>query len=137
MTWLLWLHFIGLGMGAVASFGLPVVGRVIAKTPAEARGPPAQAAGHLSLLGRAGGALLVLTGLAMLYAGAGTGGRPVWFWIKMLLVIALFAGIFYGLANLKKAKAGDPAAAALGPKILWGNMAVFLLILLTATLAFG
>ncbi len=59
---LFWLHLIGLGLGAVASFGLPVVGRQMPTATAETRPTLFKVAEGMSTLGRAGFAILIVTG---------------------------------------------------------------------------
>ena len=136
-TLLIWVHFISLGLGATASFGIPTIAFAMPKTAPEARPALAALAGRLSIYGRSGLALLILTGIIMVLTGPGVGAVSGWFWVKMALVVVLTGGVVMGLRLAKRAQAGDMGAAALARKVGLGNLTVLILILLSAVLAFG
>jgi hypothetical protein len=110
---LLVLHFLGLGMGLSVTFGNIVMLNLITRAaPADkavlARFPPA-----ISKIGRAGLALLWLTGLTMLYTRwNGLAGMPWQFHVKLTAVVILTVTVVY-LARLEKLiERGDRGAAA-------------------------
>lgn len=133
---LLWLHLIGLGLGAVASFGMPVVGRQMA-TAGEARPVLFKVAGGLSSIGRAGFGLLIVTGPILFWTKwSGSAPAMAWFTAKMVLVLVLLGVIIYGGINAKRAQGGDMAAAKRQPQIGMVGLAAFLGVILCAVFAF-
>jgi len=133
----LWLHFLGLMMGAGGGLGSMVAARV-----ALAR-PPEQAAGLRSLgpaLGRlslAGLVVMLATGVALVYAKyGGFGAMGMLFWLKMVFVASLTAAAFAIELTYAAVKEGSAKAAArlpaLGP---WAGISS-LLAALFAVLAF-
>lgn len=133
-TLLLWLHFLSLGLGGAAVFGGLVVAAAIPKAAAEARPPLVGVRGRLVNLGRVGLALLILTGVLMARANGALG---FWFWIKMLLVLALTASVLYAVPLGRRAMGGDAAAIARMGQIVRLNLGLYVAIILAAVLAFG
>jgi hypothetical protein len=134
---LLFLHFIGLGLGMSASFGNLVMGKLIGDaTPAErpvlARFPPV-----ISRVGAGGLVLLWATGLVLTFhKWGGFASLPWQFHVKItgVVLLTLVVGVIESLHA--KAKRGDAAAAARLPAI--GSIAtvLVLLIVLFAVLTF-
>ncbi len=60
-----------------------------------------------------------------------------WFWLKLILVVALLGVLIFAAINARRIDAGDAAAKALAPKTGMTGIALFLLIVLLAVLAFG
>jgi uncharacterized membrane protein len=134
---LMWLHFIGLALGGVASFGLPVVGRQMAAAQPELRPGLAKVAGGLSTLGRAGFGVLIITG-PILFSIKWSGAAPQmgWFIAKMVLVLLLLGAIIWAGVNANRALGGDMAAAKRQPMIGMVALALFVGIILCAVFAF-
>lgn len=133
---LFWLHLIALGLGGAAAFGIPVVGsRMQAATP-ELRPKLLEVIKGLSSVGRAGIGTLIVTGPLMVWLKYGGAGLNTWFWVKMVLVVALLAGVIYSSVLLRRSATGDTAAAQQGPRIGMINTVLFVLIVLAAVFAF-
>jgi uncharacterized membrane protein len=91
----------------------------------------------LSSVGRAGIGLLIVSGPLLIWLKyGGFEGVSVWFWVKMVLVLGLLGGVIFGGIMMKRAMSGDVAAAKRGPLIGMANTGLFLLIVLSAVLAF-
>ena len=136
-TILLWVHLICLSIGGAASFGLPVLGAALAKADAGSRETLFATSKRLSTMGRGALVVLILTGGAMILMGRGFGGVGSWFWVKMILVIALTAGIVVSGRLAKAAYNGDASARAKAPVVGLGNITVLAGVVLAAVLEFG
>lgn len=110
---MLFLHFLGLGMGFSVSFGNIVMGGLISKAaPAEkavlGRFPPA-----ISRLGFAGLALLWSTGLVLVYTRwNGFASFPWQFYAKLAAVVLLTLAAAYIHRLERLAQRGDTSAMA-------------------------
>lgn len=135
---LFWLHFIGLGLGAVASFGLPVVGAQMPTSTPETRPTLFRIANGLSTLGRAGFGVLVITG-PLLFWLKWSGSVPAmgWFAAKMVFVLLLLGVVIYAGINGKRAQSGDMAAGKRQPAIGIAALVLFLGVLFCAVFAFN
>jgi protoporphyrinogen IX oxidase len=134
---LIWLHFMAIAAGGAATFGIPVVGRNMASATAEMRPTLLAIMKGLSTLGRIGLGTLIVTGPLIIWLKyGGASGFNVWFWVKMVLVVALLAGVIYAGINLKRSMSGDEAAGRRSPQIGMINTALFVAIVATAVLAF-
>ncbi|MEO8756436.1 MAG: hypothetical protein ABI398_01610 [Devosia sp.] len=135
---LVWLHFVGLGLGAVASFGLPVVGAQMRTATAETRPILFKVVNGLSTLGRAGFGVLVVTG-PMLFWLKWNATTPAmgWFAAKMVFVLLLLGVVIYAGINGKRAQGGDMAAGKRQPMIGMAALVLFLGVLLCAVFAFN
>ena len=136
VTIALWAHFLALGIGGSATFGIPVVGRLMALGPPEARPAVGATIDRLSKMGRAAIGVLIVSGLFLVWARYDAAEMPATFWAKMLLVVLLIALVIYTVRNGARARAGDMAAAVRGPVLGRIGMGMFALIVLMATLAF-
>ncbi|MDR3471553.1 MAG: hypothetical protein P4M09_07660 [Devosia sp.] len=135
---LFWIHLIAVAMGGVAAFGIPVVGSRMPGATAETRPLLFSLVDSLSKVGRAAMALLIVTGPLIVWLRyGGTGGFSFWFWIKMVLVVVLLAGVIYAGINGKRAEKGDMTAAQRAPMLGMFTAATFVLIILTAVFAFN
>jgi hypothetical protein len=109
----LMLHFLGLAMGMSVTFGnIVMLNLITAAAPSEkavlARFPPA-----ISKVGRAGLALLWVTGLTMLYTRwNGLAGMPWQFHVKLTAVVVLTLVVIYLTSLEHRIMRGDREAAA-------------------------
>lgn len=137
MDIILFLHLLGLMMGAGGGFGsMIVMRRALAMAPEQAGvlrsvGP---ALGRFSL---AGLILMWITGAALVFIKyGGFGGLPQLFWVKMLFVLSLTIAAITLELTYGAVKRGDVAAAKrlpmLGP---WAGLSS-LLAVLSAVAAF-
>lgn len=133
---LIWIHFMALALGGAATFGIPVVGGKMAGAGQESRPLLLSIMKGLSSLGRAGLGALIVTGPLIVWLKYGDAGFNVWFWAKMVLVVALLAGVIYAGINLKRSMSGDQAAGRRSPQLGMINTVLFLAIVATAILAF-
>ena len=84
---LFWIHLVALGLGAVASFGLPVVGAQMPTATAETRPTLFRVAEGLTRLGRIGLGTLIVTGPLLVWLKfGGMAGFTWWFTAKMVFV---------------------------------------------------
>ena len=135
---LFWLHFIGLGLGAVASFGLPVVGAQMRTATAETRPVLFKIMDGLSSVGRAGFGVLIVTGPLLVWLKfGGMEGLTAWFTAKMVLVVLLLIVVIFAGINGKRAQGGDMIAAKRAPLIGITALVLFLGVLLCAVFAFN
>jgi uncharacterized membrane protein len=67
----------------------------------------------------------------------GVGGISAWFWVKMVLVVLLIAGIIYSGILFKRLQGGDASVAPMMPRLGMANTAILVLIVLCAALTFG
>lgn len=134
---LIWIHFMALALGGAATFGIPVVGGKMAGASPESRSLLLSIMKGLSSLGRAGIGALIVTGPLIVWLKYGDAGFNVWFWVKMVLVVALLAGVIYAGINLKRSMSGDQAAGRRGPQLGMINTVLFLATVATAILAFN
>lgn len=135
---LLWLHLVSLSLGGVATFGIPVVGRMMATATPETRPTLFKAAHGLSSVGRAGLGGLIITGPLLVWLKyGGTAGFTVWFWAKMVLVLLLIIVVVWAGINGKRAEGGDMAAVKRA--LMIGGLGVVLLlgVVLCAVFAFN
>lgn len=135
---LFWLHLIGLGLGGVASFGLPVVGAQMPKATAETRPTLFKVAEGLSSLGRAGFGVLIVTGPLLVWLKfGGMSGFSNWFIAKMVFVVLLLIVVIFAGINGKRAQGGDIASAKRAPMIGIVAMLLYLAIILCAVFTFN
>ena len=134
---LFWLHMIGLALGGVVSFGMPVLGAQMGSAPPEARPAIAKVMERFTTFGRAALVLLLVTGILLFWLAYDfTAPSMTWFGIKMVLVVILIVLVVFAGVNGKRAQGGDVSAAKRAPILGMASLATFILILLSATLAF-
>ena len=108
-----WLHFIGLSLGGVAAFGIPLTAARIAGAEPAARPALAQVIQVFSKVGSAGIGTLILTGLILTFSKiGGFAGQSPWFNAKLALVVLLVGVIVVNKKLGAKAMQGDAQAAA-------------------------
>ena len=135
---LFWLHLIGLGLGGVASFGLPVVGAQMRTATAETRPLLFKIAEGLSGLGRAGFGLLVITGPLLVWLKfGGVSGFTNWFWAKMVFVLLLLIVVIFAGINGKRAQGGDMTAAKRAPMVGITALVLYLAVIFCAVFTFN
>lgn len=135
---LFWVHLSALALGGAAVFSLPAVDFWLA-------GPGAgqEAAGfalmrRLAAMGRAAYGILIVTGplIAWLRFG-GFAGFNAWFGAKMIFVVLLLITMIAQGIFARRAATGDTRARGMLRQIEFINIAVLLLIVLCAVLAFN
>ena len=135
---LFWLHFIGLGLGGVATFGLPVVGRQMPTSTAETRPTLFKIANGLSSIGRAGFGVLIITGPLLFWLKwSGSAPEMAWFIAKMVFVLLLLILVIVAGITSKRAQSGDMAAGKRMPMLSIIGLVLFLGVLLCAVFAFN
>lgn len=137
-TLILWLHFIGLVLGAVANLGIPLTAARLAGAEPAARPALAGLIQTFSKVGSSGLGVLILTGLGLIYGKfQGFGGHSPFFYAKLVLVVALIGLIVVNKRLGARAMKGDVQAAALARKLSLVAMVLLASIILLAVLAFG
>jgi putative membrane protein len=121
-TFLLWLHFIGTGMGMGGGIALSKVGPRLIAAPPEHRELLWLLETFFSRIGAGGLAILLITGPLLLWLKfAGPGGLNGWFSAKMALVaVALIGVILHEWAGRRFRKG---AASAIPWMFFGGRMA--------------
>lgn len=129
---LLFAHFVGLMLVAAAFVGL------LGMLPGPGRDPERSRSPYLTQLGHWGIVVAIVSGLLMIWQRyGGFDGISHWFWVKMLFLLALSAGVVIAAISARKMRAGDVAA---GRRVRLGRIvaAVSLVgIVLSAVLTFG
>ncbi|MDA5095075.1 hypothetical protein O2N63_13380 [Aliiroseovarius sp. KMU-50] len=131
------VHILGLFMGGASAFGLPVIGALAAKAELEHKPVLGRAVKPLKMIGHIGLGLILVTGILMATAGGVWSSGPFIFWIKLVAVGALIAGIVVAGKTGALAMAGDAEAAAKMPKLSMFNIGMGVLVVLFAVLAFN
>jgi putative membrane protein len=135
---LFWIHMTSLAAGGVAAFGIPIVGARIGGAAPEMRPTLFHIAETMSNLGRVAIALLIITGPIMYWLAWSNGGPPnmTAFIAKMVFVVLLLITVIVAGINAKRAQAGDMAAAKRSPMLGMTAATLFVLVILSAALAF-
>jgi len=134
----LWVHFVSLGLGGAATFGLPVLGAAMAGAAPETRPQLMKVGIALSKLGATAIALLLASGATLIWSGSmDVAALPGWFRVKMVLFVVLIGLVVLATGNRRRMQAGDATAAARAPKLGMAALATFLLIVASAVLTFG
>ncbi|MDF1854694.1 hypothetical protein [Pseudooceanicola sp.] len=132
---MLFVHFAALALGGAATFGSPLLALQIARTPVDQRTTILPLVPVIQKTGRAAIGLLIFSGAAL--AGLGDlWDKSAWFWGKLLLVALLVLSIVVATRAARAGAAGDAAAAARARLLGRSNIALLLLIILGAVLAF-
>jgi len=133
----LFLHLLGLMMGAGGGFGSMIVMRGALKMPPEQAGSVRGLGPALGRFSTIGLILMLITGPALVSMKyGGFGGLPPLFWVKMIFVVSLTLAAITLELTYASVKRGNMEAAkrlpALGP---WAGLSSLLAVLF-AVLAF-
>ena len=121
-TLLLWLHFVGVGMGMGGGIALSKVGPRLISAPKDDRELLWLLEKFFSRIGAGGLAVLLVTGPLMLWLKfGGPAGMPGWFWAKMVFVFAALVGVVLHERASSRFRQGDASAVPL--MYLGGRMA--------------
>jgi uncharacterized membrane protein len=134
---LVWLHSVSVAAGGAASFGSLIVGAVMSGAEPQHRPVLGKALVRLSMTGRGALVVLVITGIAILGTKYHWAPPNHWFDAKMAVLVVFVGLVVWAGLNMKKAMAGDKAAAARGPRIGRAATLGFLVILFCAVMAFS
>jgi hypothetical protein len=135
---LLFLHFVGLMLGAAGGFASAIIMRRALVLPADEAKVLRGLGPTLSKMSAAGVAVLWVTGLIMVWTKwSGFGGLPQMFWIKAIFIVSLTVMTALIQMTYAEIRKGNPAAAAKLPR--FGPMAGIsaLLAVFFAVLAFN
>ena len=135
---LLWLHFIGVGMGMGGGIALSQVGPRLVVAPIEQRELLWSLEAFFSRIGAGGLGILLITGPLLLWLKfGGPSGLSWWFWAKMLLVAMALIGVILHEWAGKRFRNGDESAV---PLMFMGGRAAgigIVLAMLCATFTFN
>jgi hypothetical protein len=135
---LLFLHFVGLMLGAAGGFASAIIMRRALALPADDAKALRGLGPILSKVSAAGVAVLWVTGLIMVWTKwDGFGSLPQMFWVKAIFILSLTVMTALIQMTYAEIAKGNPAAAARLPR--FGPMAGVsaLLAVLFAVLAFN
>ena len=111
LSFLLWLHFIGLAMAVGGGIALSQSGPMLVTVPESELGTIWKLEGVFSRIGSIGVGTLIVTGPLMVWLKyGGVAAMPVWFWVKMALVLVAIGGIATHEVMARRFKAGDTGA---------------------------
>ena len=111
---LLWLHFIGVGMGMGGGIALSQVGPRLVVAPIDQRQLLWSLEEFFARVGAGGLAILLVTGPLMLWLKfGGPSGLSWWFSAKMLLVAAALTGVILHEWAGRRFRNGDESAVPL------------------------
>jgi hypothetical protein len=115
---LLFLHFLGLMLGATGGFASALImRRATGLTPERAR-PLRELGPMLANVSAAGLALMWLSGLVLVWSlWDGPGSLPRLFWVKFLFVLSLTAAAVVIHMTYAEIRRGNPAAATRLPRL--------------------
>lgn len=130
-------HFFGLFMGGGSALGMAVIGLTAPSAPAEHRPTIGAMAKRFKMVSHIALGLLLVTGILLATIEGVWGAASVWFWIKLLAVAVLIAGIVLAGREGPKALQGDAEAGARAERFGKMNMVALVVILCGAVLAFG
>ena len=130
------VHFVGLFMGGASAFGLPIIGALANNADPAHKPVLGRAVKPLKMVGHIGIALLLISGVLMTSAGGLWSNGSFLFWLKLVAVAALLAGIVVAGRTGARAMSGDADAASRMPTLSMINLGLAVLILLFASLAF-
>jgi putative membrane protein len=134
---LFWVHMVALAAAGVPAFGMMVLGSQMPSATAETRPLLFKLMERFSMVGRGAIVLLLISGPLMFWLGwGGHAANETSFVLKMILVVVLLALVIFAGINGKRAEHGDREAAKRGPMLGAGTAVTFLLIMLTAAIAF-
>lgn len=133
-----WLHFMGLALGGVASFGIPLTAARIPGAEPAARPALSQLVEVFSKVGSAAIGTLILTGLIMTVTKIGDfSAQSPWFYGKLVLVVVLVGVIVVNKKMGAKARTGDAQAAAMARKLSMVGILLLASVVFAAVKAFG
>lgn len=131
------LHFVGLALGASVSIAGGVMMGVMARSAPAERPVLARFMPAMSRVGRAGLALLWLSGLALVFLRFGNPGMLPWtFHAKLTMVVLLTAVVAYLRMLEKRAASGDASAGPRMQQIVKWVPLIVLSIIVLAVLTF-
>lgn len=123
-------------MGGAAGIGMLILGAKMGAAPVEHRASMAGVAGPLKMSGKIGMGLLILTGVMLSFFGNVWSEGPGLFWVKLVFVVLLLAGIIAADKAGAKAMTGDAEAAGRARMFGMINLVSAALVLLAASFAF-
>ena len=135
---LLFLHFVGLMLGATGGFGSALIMRRAVAAGPEAGGQLRALGPMLANVSAVGLALMWASGLVLVWSRwGGPGNLPGLFWLKFVFVLSLTAAAVAIHATYAEVKRGNLAAAARLPKLGPVAGVSSLLAVLTAVFTFS
>jgi hypothetical protein len=135
---LIFLHFVGLMIGATGGFASGLVMRRTQGMAPDAARPLRELGPMLANVSASGLALMWLTGLVLVWSRwNGPASLPGLFWIKFLFVLSLTAATGFIHMTYAEIRRGDRAVAARLPKLGPAAAASALLAVLFAVFAFS
>jgi putative membrane protein len=137
-TFLLWLHFLAIGMATGGGIALSQVGPRLIAAPADQRELLWHFETFFSRIGAGGLVVLIVTGPLMLWLKfGGPGGLGRWFWAKMAFVVLALIGVAVHDWAGRRFRRGDQTAVL--SMVVGGRLAgaAIVLAMLCAVITFG
>lgn len=130
----LWLHFLGLMMGAGGGFGSMLVMRHAQKLAPEQQAPLRALGPIMARFSHIGLVLLWATGLALVFLSyGGFASLPMLFWVKIGFVLSLTAAAIAIEMTYADIKRGNAGAAARLPRLgPWAGLSSLMAVLFAA-----
>ena len=135
---LFFVHIVAFVAGGANSVLMPILGPKLATATPEVRVQLFDIVGKVSKVGKFAMGTLLVTGLLTLWLKWGWAApNPIWFWIKMLGIVAMIFCIVQNELNSKKARTGDRAAAKRSQMFGQLTGVAFAVVILSAIFAFN
>lgn len=132
------IHIVAFISGGANSVLMPILGPKIAAATPEARVQLLDIADRLSKVGKFAMGTLLVTGVLTLWLKWNwIPPNAIWFWIKMVAIVAMIFCIVQNERNSKRARAGDREAAKRSQTFGQLTGLAFVVVLLSAVFAFN
>jgi len=132
------IHIVAFIAGGANSVLMPVLGPKLATATPDQRVQLWDIADRFAKVGKFAMGTLLVTGVLYLWLKWDfSPPNPVWFWIKMVAIVAMIFCIVQNERNGKKARAGDMAAAKQSKMFCQLTGVAFAIVILSAVFAFN
>lgn len=134
---LFFIHIVAFIAGGANSVLMPILGPKVATATPEVRASLISVIDTLAKVGKYAMITLLATGILVLWLKWNFVVPNVWFWIKMLGIVAMLVFISLNEINQKKARTGDAAAAKASQRFGQLTGVAFAVVIFSAVFAFN
>ena len=138
ITLLLWIHIVAVVAGGSNAVVMPIIGAMLPTVDEVTRANLFKIGFEMAVVGKVAAAALLISGPLLLWLKyGGLQGATPWFWMKMALIVVMFAAIVFEETNFRRSASGDQVSTRRSK--VGGIIATvaFLGVLLAAVLAFN
>lgn len=134
---LFFIHIVAFIAGGANSVLMPILGPKLATATPEVRASLFDLISKVAMVGKFAMGTLLVTGVLTLWLKDDFVIPNGWFWVKMLGIVAMLVFISFNEVNGKKARTGDAAAAKRSQMFGQLTGVAFMVVILSAVLAFN